>query len=67
MRWGFYWIREWDGTVEMVRAEFLGHKTVLAPNMVRINYCDGAVNKVTEDYFYSLVVRMAYNSEINPM
>lgn len=67
MRWNFYIIKEWDGEINMVCVTFLGHKTCLSPDMVKIRYKDGAENVVEEKYFYDkLFVRTCTSSELNP-
>lgn len=62
----FYWIREWDDTRSMVAVTFLGHATVLAPDMVAMRYCDGVTHVVPEAYFREIVLGLASNSDLNP-
>jgi len=63
----FCWIKEWDDSLNLVRADYLGHETVLAPDMVRITYRDGLSHIVTESYFNSIYNGFAAFYDINPM
>ena len=46
-------IREWDGEENVVDVRFFHHKM----NKVLITYSDGLTHEVTEEHFWTLVVK----------